>query len=111
MLGTLHIVLTPVVIVANVGDLLVHGAPIISLSLVIVVLVAVVLVWVLVVLMFLCNLENHLILLLLVQIVWVNQLELGVMADVIELLYFFIFVNNVKTNGFFLDQELRVLML
>ena len=66
MLSALHVVLAPVVIVADVRDLLVDGAPIVSLPLVIVVLVAIVFVWVLVVLMFFGNLEDDLILLLLV---------------------------------------------
>ena len=33
------------------------------------------------------------------------------MADVIKLLHLFIFVNNIESNGFFLNQELGVLML
>lgn len=72
VLGTLHVVLASVVVVADVRDLLVNGAPVIPLSLVVVVLVAVVLIWVLVILLFLCYLEDNLILLLLVQVIWIN---------------------------------------
>lgn len=111
VLSALHVVLASVVIVANVRDLLVDCAPVVPLSLIIVVLVAVVLIWVLVVLVLLGDLENNLVLLFLVQVVWINQLELGVMADVIELLNFLVFVDNIQINGFLLDQELRVLML
>lgn len=111
VLSTLHVVLAPVVVVADVRDLLVNSAPVVSLPLVIVVLVAVVFVWVLVVLVLFGDLEDYLILLLLIQVVWVDELELRVVANVIELLHLLVFVDNVKRNGFFLDQELRVLML
>lgn len=72
VLGTLHVVFAPVVIVADVRNLLVNCASVVSLPLIVVILVAVVLVRVLVVLVFLCNLEDDLILLFLVQIVWIN---------------------------------------
>ena len=111
VLGTLHVVLASVVVVANVRDLLVDRAPVVPLSLVVVVLVAVVLIWVLVVLVLPSDLENNLVLLLLVQVIWINQLELRVMTDVVELFNLLVFVNNIQINGFLLDQELRVLML
>lgn len=111
VLGTLHVVLASVVVVANVRDLLVDRAPVVPLSLVVVVLVAVVLIWVLIVLVLPSDLENNLVLLLLVQVIWINQLELRVMTDVVELFNLLVFVNNIQINGFLLDQELRVLML
>ena len=98
VLGTLHVVLATVVVVADVRDLLVDCAPVVPLPLVVVVLVAVVLIWVLVVLLCLCDLEDDLILLLLVQVIWIDQLELRVMADVIVLVNLFVFLYHIQSN-------------
>ena len=111
VLSTLHVVFAPVGVVANVRDLLVERAPVVSLPLVVVVLVAVVLVWVLVVLVPPGDLEDHLVLLFLVQVVGVNQLELGVVAHVVILLDLLILFDNIQGDRCLLDQELWVLML
>jgi hypothetical protein len=111
VLSTLHVVFAPVVVVANVRDLLVDRAPVVSLSLVVVVLVAVVLVWVLVVLVLPGDLEDHLVLLFLVQVVGVDQLELGVVAYVVILLDLLILFDDIQGDRLLLDQELWVLML
>ena len=95
VLGTLHVVLASVVVVTDVRDLLVDCAPVVHLPLIVVVLVAVVLIWVLVVLLSLCDLEDNLILLLLIQIIWIDQLELRVMTDVIVLVHLFVFLNHI----------------
>ena len=110
VLGTLHVVLASVVVVADVRNLFVNGTPVISLPLVIVVLVAVVLIWVLVVLVLPGDLENHLVLLLLVQVVGVDQLELRVVADIVVLFHLFVFLDDVQSDGFSLDQELWILV-
>ena len=95
VLGTLHVVLATVVVVTDVGDLLVDCAPVVPLPLVVVVLVAVVLIWVLVVLLCLCDLEDDLIFLLLVQVIWIDQLELRVMTDIVVLVNLFIFLYHI----------------
>jgi hypothetical protein len=111
MLSAFHVVFAAVVVVADVRDLFVDGTPVVSLPLLIVVQVAVVLVGILVVLVLLGDLENHLVLLLLVQVVRVNQLELRVVADVVVLVHLLVFLDHVQGDGFLLDEELRVLVL
>ena len=111
MLSALHVVSASVVVVADVGDLLVDSAAVVLLPLVVVILVAVVLVWVLVVLVLLGDLEDNLVLLLLVKIVWVDELELRVVAYVIKLLHGLILLDDVKHDSFLLDEELWILVL
>jgi hypothetical protein len=111
VLSTLHVVFAPVVVVANVRDLFVDRTPVVSLSLVVVILITVVLVWVLVVLVLPGDLEDHLVLLFLVQVIGVDQLELGVVANVVILLDLLILLDDVQGDRFLLDQELWVLML
>lgn len=103
MLGSLHVVLAPVVIYANVGHLLVFSLVIILNSLLVIILVIVVDIWILVVLEFLCQLENYLILLGHILIVGVNEHVLVVVGHVEILLHFLLLFCNCQHHFFFLN--------
>lgn len=112
MFGSLHVILGSVVLIANVRDLLVLGNSIVFSSLIIVIDVVIFFICVLVVLMLLGDLEYNVTLLLKAIVVWINEHVLVIIGDVVELLNFLLIVGSlVKDNLFFLNKELRILML
>ena len=88
---------------AHVRDLLVFGLPVVSLSLVEVVLVLIVDIRILIVLVLLSNLEDDLVLLCSVLIVWVNEHELIVISHVVVLVDHLILIDDIQGYFFFLN--------
>ena len=88
---------------AHVRDLLVFGLPVVSLPLVEVVLVLIVDIRILIVLVLLSNLEDDLVLLCSVLIVWVNEHELIVISHVVVLVDHLILIDDIQGYFFFLN--------
>ena len=103
VLSPLHVVLASVVVMAHVRDLLVFGLPVVSLPLVEVVLILIVDIRVLIVLVLLSNLEDDLVLLCSVLIVWVNEHELIVISHVVVLVDHLILIDDIQGHFFFLN--------
>ena len=111
MLRSFIMVLRPIFVSADVGDLLIICLPVVLLSLVEVVLVLVIDVWVLVVLVLLSQLKDYLVLLRIVLIIWVNEHILVIIRHIKVLINLFFLLDDAQNDLLFLNQELRVLML
>ena len=111
MLRSFIMVLRPIFVSADVGDLLIICLPVVLLSLVEVVLVLVIDVWVLVVLVLLSQLKDYLVLLSIVLIIWVNEHILVIIRHIKVLINLFFLLDDAQNDLLFLNQELRVLML
>ena len=111
VLGSLHVILASVCIDADVTDLLVCAVKIVFDSILIVVLIVVVhiRIWILVEL--LSKLEDNLVLLSDIFVVWIDKHVLVVISHVEVLVNLLLVLGDCQDHAFLLDGELRVLVL
>jgi len=112
MACSLDVVLASIIFITNVRYFLINGASVIFSSLVIVINIVIFVILIFIILESLCNLEENILFVLIMFIVWVYEHVLVVICDVIVLVdMFFICSSLVNKNLFFLDNKLRILVL
>lgn len=110
MSALFHVVFASIAVIANMRNLFVLASLIVLFPLLEVVHVFKLVVFYHVISVFLSELENDVILLGKIVVVWIDQHKLVVIRNVVVLIHYFILGHYFKSNLIFLNQKLRVLM-